>query len=195
MKVILTFYSGEVREFEVEKNQFVIGRSPKSDISVSVEGISRSHCLVEIEDGEIFITDLDSTNGVLIDSKKIQPNKRTLYNMFLNLSLGPIQSVQFDLAEGTSHKIKWSGQRPKVPHVERELTTTLQTKTRSLSGTGKFSVNQSAKKKRSIDIITVIKFLIPVIIFLLFFYYDQLTRTDEGSGETMGEEEFYSSHE
>ncbi len=195
MKVILTFYSGEVREFEVEKDQFVIGRSPKSDISVSVEGISRSHCLVEVEDGEIYITDLASTNGVLIDNKKIQPEKRIRYNMFLNLSLGPIQSIQFDLGDGTSHKINWSGQRPKVPVVEREMTTTLQTKTRVLSGTGKFTVNQSTKKKKSVDLVTVIKFLIPVLIFLLFFYYDQLTRMDEGSGETMGEEEFYSSHE
>lgn len=184
MKVILTFYSGEVREFETEKSQFVIGRSPKSDIAVSVDGISRSHCLVEIEEGgDIYITDLASTNGVMVDNKKIPSEKRTLYNLFLNLSLGPIQSVQFDLGEKVSHKIDLGERRRKTS----DSTTTPQNRT------GKFPVDTGKNQKKKIDFTRVFKFLIPVVIFLCFFFLNKMTGTD-GAGEVyhVGEDEVFS---
>lgn len=196
MKVILTFYSGEVREFELEKSQFIIGRSPKSDIPVSVEGISRSHCLIEVEEGgDIYVTDLASTNGVLIDNKKIQPEKRTLYNLFLNLSLGPIQSVQLDLGDATSHKINWSANRRITPNVEREVTSPAHNKTRVVSNTGKIVVNRAVKKNKSIDVTTLIKFLIPILIFLGFFYYDHLMKSEGSYQGSSGEEDTFFSQD
>ena len=192
MKVILTFYSGEVREFEIEKSQFVIGRSPKADISVSVEGLSRSHCLIEVEEGgDIYVTDLASTNGVLIDNKKIQPEKRTLYNMFLNLSIGPIQSIQFDQGDKTSHKIDNLIERKrKNAPVDRDSTGSQKTRVTSTSHKSS-ALKQGSHKKKEIDVITVVKFLIPVLIFLVFFYFDHMTRVDGVGEENMGEEEYY----
>lgn len=95
MKVILTFYSGEEREFHTDHRIFTIGRSAKADITLAEEGISRIHCEIDVnESGETYVTDMGSTNGVQIDGKKIKPHTKTLYNSFLSLSLGPIQSLQ-----------------------------------------------------------------------------------------------------
>lgn len=126
MKVILTLYTGEVREFVTTNNSFVIGRSSTSDIKIEMDGISRQHCRIEIDDlGDIYITDLNSTNGVLIDGQKIEPGKRVLYNTFLTLSMGPIQSFQFESDEKTTFKTipKKIHTQPKIPKQNTQAST------------------------------------------------------------------------
>ena len=48
-----------------------IGRTTPADIIVSGAGVSRSHCLVELVDDEVRVSDLNSTNGTYIDNKRI----------------------------------------------------------------------------------------------------------------------------
>ncbi len=82
---------------EVEKERFSIGRSNKCDVVIPNEGLSREHCLVEIEEGDIYITDLASANGVLIDEERIKPNHRTQYNSSFALALGSIEVIKFQI--------------------------------------------------------------------------------------------------
>lgn len=86
---------GKVLAAEVAKEKFTIGRSARCDVVIPNEGLSREHCLVEIESGEIFITDLGSANGVLIDEERITPNQKTSYNLSFTLSLGSIEVPKF----------------------------------------------------------------------------------------------------
>ncbi|GEM_PF-2014791 len=58
------------------KLAITIGRSLKCDFNVPKEDLSREHCLVEIDNSEIYITDLGSKNGISINRAKISPNKR-----------------------------------------------------------------------------------------------------------------------
>lgn len=58
------------------KQAITIGRSLKCDFNVPKEDLSREHCLIELDQNEIFITDLGSKNGVSIDRARISPHKR-----------------------------------------------------------------------------------------------------------------------
>lgn len=55
---------------------FTIGRGAEADVRVSDAGISRVHARILVdgpaEDPEIFIEDLDSTNGVIVNGQRVQ---------------------------------------------------------------------------------------------------------------------------
>ena len=62
----------------VDKDKFIIGRgSTMTDLTIRDGNISRKHAAVIFRNGEYYIKDLDSTNGIdykgeRIDSKKIE---------------------------------------------------------------------------------------------------------------------------
>ena len=49
-----------------------VGRTPPADIVLRDSEISRAHCLVTLEDGELMVTDLGSTNGTYVDGVKVE---------------------------------------------------------------------------------------------------------------------------
>ncbi|MDB4964829.1 MAG: diguanylate cyclase [Myxococcales bacterium] len=55
-----------------------IGRDPKTELPLQDEGISRRHCRVffDKDKGSFFIEDLGSTNGTLLNGKKLTAAKR-----------------------------------------------------------------------------------------------------------------------
>lgn len=94
MHLQLKLIDGVELEFEVTTNPCVIGRSPRCNVVIPYEGVSRQHCQIEYDNGDFYVTDLGSTNGVMIDGIKIEPHTRTAYSTFLTLSFGPVVSVQ-----------------------------------------------------------------------------------------------------
>nr|WP_320025814.1 FHA domain-containing protein [uncultured Acetobacterium sp.] len=66
---------GDWIEIPVSKIPFTIGRGPDNvDFVLRATGISRSHCLVSFHDGSYHISDLGSTNGILLNKKQLKPN-------------------------------------------------------------------------------------------------------------------------
>ncbi|GAA4017479.1 hypothetical protein GCM10022280_15900 [Sphingomonas swuensis] len=49
-----------------------IGRTAPSDIILAEPVVSRAHCLVELADDRLRVTDLRSTNGTFVDGKRIK---------------------------------------------------------------------------------------------------------------------------
>ncbi len=49
-----------------------IGRSGPVDIVLPDSKVSRSHCQVDLKDGLIFVTDLNSTNGTFVDGERVE---------------------------------------------------------------------------------------------------------------------------
>ncbi len=102
MRLKLKLLDGENIDYKVKENDVVtIGRSPKCSIVIPKDGMSRQHCQLEIVNGEVFITDLGSTNGVFIDGVRIQPNTRTLYLSYLTLAFGAVQNLQVDAEDNS----------------------------------------------------------------------------------------------
>ena len=89
--------NGKVVEGNVSKTAVTIGRSNKADFVVSDEAFSRVHCLIEVQDGNFYITDLGSANGVFIDGNRIPPDQKTPFTTFMQLAAGPVEfTVQDD---------------------------------------------------------------------------------------------------
>src|SRR4051812_22273277 len=99
MRINVKLLDGETLEFNVRESICTIGRSSKCNVVIPHDGVSRQHCQLDVENGEVFVTDLGSTNGVLIDGTRIEPNKRTKFQTYLPLSFGPVQSLMVDLEE------------------------------------------------------------------------------------------------
>lgn len=93
MHLTLKLVNGEVIEESVESNVCIIGRSAKCTVVVPHDGMSRQHCQIDVVEGEYFITDLGSTNGVYIDGQRIEANQKTPYQTYLTLSFGAVQSL------------------------------------------------------------------------------------------------------
>ena len=60
----------------VETDRFVIGRvSGQSDLAIIDANVSRQHCAIERRDGEFFVKDLGSTNGIEIDGHRVDDHR------------------------------------------------------------------------------------------------------------------------
>jgi len=57
-------------------------------------GVSRSHCRLTFKWGQLFVTDLDSTNGTYIDDKRLQPFQPYIIKSGAILRLGKL-SISF----------------------------------------------------------------------------------------------------
>ncbi len=52
--------------------ELTIGRSPECDISLDITALSRKHCVVFRQGKNVFVRDLDSTNGTFVNGERIQ---------------------------------------------------------------------------------------------------------------------------
>src|SRR4051812_19348657 len=57
--------------FEIEAPATAIGRSNECGICLLHKSLSRRHAQVEIEDGKVFLVDLQSKNGSFVNGAKI----------------------------------------------------------------------------------------------------------------------------
>ena len=48
-----------------------IGRTPPADVILADSEISRAHCVVALKDEELYVSDLNSTNGTFVDGEKV----------------------------------------------------------------------------------------------------------------------------
>lgn len=131
MLFTLKLITGEVVQHNVKSDVVTIGRSKNCTIVATYEGISRHHCQIDFQNGEIFVTDLASTNGVFIDGTKIEPNVKTHYQTYLTLSIGSIQSITIEFDDKTGiqnhnpyETILGGGQTPSQPTQDTQLTKT-----------------------------------------------------------------------
>ena len=94
-KVNFIFLDGSEVNFNIQKDVLIVGRDPGCDIVLPFQGFSRKHVKFEFLDDKIYVTDLESSNGVLINGKKIPPGLRTPYQTTTNLQFGPLQATVF----------------------------------------------------------------------------------------------------
>jgi pSer/pThr/pTyr-binding forkhead associated (FHA) protein len=65
------YYMGE--RFPVTKERFIIGRGKQSsDLTIKDPNVSRQHAMVEYLNGQYYIVDMGSTNGVEYNGQRVQ---------------------------------------------------------------------------------------------------------------------------
>ncbi|HLG20921.1 MAG TPA: DUF4388 domain-containing protein [Bdellovibrionota bacterium] len=73
-EVVLRFLEGENEGVEIRVSpprQLTVGRSEECDIFLGEKKISRKHCQLTVSSDGVLIRDLQSTNGTLLNGKKI----------------------------------------------------------------------------------------------------------------------------
>jgi pSer/pThr/pTyr-binding forkhead associated (FHA) protein len=58
--------------FVLGDRPITLGRGHESDIHVPDKRLSRRHCTLELKDGRVVVTDLDSTNGVYFKGERVK---------------------------------------------------------------------------------------------------------------------------
>ncbi|XP_027344885.1 uncharacterized protein LOC113857277 [Abrus precatorius] len=60
--------------YEIASSEVTVGRVPeKADLVIPVATVSGMHARIQKKQGNLLVTDLDSTNGTFIDDKRLRP--------------------------------------------------------------------------------------------------------------------------
>ena len=70
-KVILKFEAAVIKEFPLLASSITIGRKPDNDLVIDHPAVSGHHCRIMLQGDTYFVEDLNSTNGTLVNDKKI----------------------------------------------------------------------------------------------------------------------------
>ena len=95
--------------FALEAASLKIGRSAPADIVIPDKSVSREHCMLGIANDELFVTDLNSTNGTYIDGERI--GRATILPVGSELRIGQVslRHVVRPRDDGA-----WNGDAPRV---------------------------------------------------------------------------------
>lgn len=68
---------GEGREMPLKKGANTFGRKAENDVQIADPYVSGKHGVIEVADDGLFLTDVGSSNGTMLNDAKLSPNMRT----------------------------------------------------------------------------------------------------------------------
>src|SRR5271165_1153584 len=71
-RILLASEGRTVMERELKPGRLVIGRTPDNDLQIDSKFISRHHCQIVTQSDSCLIEDLNSTNGIYVQSKRVR---------------------------------------------------------------------------------------------------------------------------
>ena len=71
-RILLASEGKTVLERELKPGRLVIGRTPDNDLQIDSKFISRHHCQIVTQTDSCLIEDLNSTNGIYVQSKRVR---------------------------------------------------------------------------------------------------------------------------
>jgi len=64
-------YQGQTGNFEINAPEFIVGREENNNYRINLPIVSRQHFKIEFEAGGYKLTDLESSNGTVINGKRV----------------------------------------------------------------------------------------------------------------------------
>jgi len=89
-------------KFAIQRFPCSVGRSSRCDVVIADRSMSGRHFQLDLEDGNVVISDLGSTNGMYLDGKRIE--RVELPQGTIRLRMGNVQ-IDFQLLEADADKI------------------------------------------------------------------------------------------
>lgn len=78
MRISVQIEFDKILDLNTKKTSVIIGRAKDvADLVIPHSSISRRHCKLELIENEFYITDLKSSNGIIINGTKIPPMVKT----------------------------------------------------------------------------------------------------------------------
>jgi type II secretory pathway predicted ATPase ExeA len=71
-RILLASAGKTIIERELKPGRLVIGRTPDNDLQIDSKFISRHHCQIVTQPDSCLIEDLNSTNGIYVQSKRVR---------------------------------------------------------------------------------------------------------------------------
>jgi len=71
-RILLAIEGKTVVERELKPGRLVIGRTPDNDLQIDSKFISRHHCQIVTQQDSCLIEDLNSTNGIFVQLKRVR---------------------------------------------------------------------------------------------------------------------------
>jgi general secretion pathway protein A len=71
-RILLASEGKTVVERELKPGRLVIGRTPDNDLQIDSKFISRHHCQIVTQQDSCLIEDLNSTNGIFVQSRRVR---------------------------------------------------------------------------------------------------------------------------
>jgi general secretion pathway protein A len=75
LELEVRFRGEPVTQVMLREGIMIVGRAPESDIRLHSDLISRQHCRIVTRDGQSFVEDLGSTNGVIVNGKRLRVHR------------------------------------------------------------------------------------------------------------------------
>lgn len=69
--LIFSDREGSWQSVQLYDGEYVIGREPSCDIQIKSMSVSRQHARIKVDGDQFWVTDLDSSNGVVLEGEKI----------------------------------------------------------------------------------------------------------------------------
>ena len=83
------------RRHKLQRGITTIGRSPRTDVSLSDDRVSRVHCVIEWMGDTITIEDKGSTNGTFVEGRRLAANVPTPVGLGQQITLGGSVKLSF----------------------------------------------------------------------------------------------------
>jgi hypothetical protein len=106
-KLVVSLEGVVIKETQITKDKTTLGRRPYNDIVIDNLAVSGEHAVLQMVGSDVFIEDLNSTNGTYINGKAI---KRQLLNANDTVEIGKYK-IKF-LTADTTHFEKTAVMRP-----------------------------------------------------------------------------------
>ena len=107
------------RRFTVPGDGLRLGRSSTCEIAIPDPALSRTHCLLEIRDGGLWVTDLASANGTLVNGVQLGPDSQRLQSGD-KIAVGDSELQALAAAE-TAASVSGAVSGPELPVIDLGL--------------------------------------------------------------------------
>jgi diguanylate cyclase (GGDEF)-like protein len=102
---LIVIYGHEMgRRVHVGTEPLTIGRSPKCEVHIDQESVSRNHCRIRFEDGEFLVGDLGSTNGTYVNDDLVEMHGRLRHGDQLKVGRTILKFIVGDDVEVQYHE-------------------------------------------------------------------------------------------
>ena len=123
-KLVVSLDGVVIKEVQITKDKTTLGRRPYNDIVIDNLAVSGEHAVMQLVGSDVFIEDLNSTNGTYINGKAV---KKQLLNHNDTVEIGKYK-IKFLADEGHDYEKTMImrpgmvvapivGHNPSVPHT------------------------------------------------------------------------------
>lgn len=88
--LVMVKADGSSKEFRLDKEHAVVGRDEGCRLRIPLPSVSRRHCELKVDDDELIVKDLGSSNGTFVNGRKVKTTELAPGDL---LSVGPVVFV------------------------------------------------------------------------------------------------------